>query len=72
MGNAQISRELQTLALRQAVCGLENPYGDNPRKPRTTRYLEGFCVSGLSLTVAGRRVEGAGIAGFLYGDLASH
>ena len=48
-------RGFESLALRQAVCELETFIGDGSRKPRKARYLAGFLLSGICVTVTGRR-----------------
>ena len=50
---------------RHAVCGSETLNRDWPQNPRKARYLAGFCISGFSLTVTGRRRLCAGYPGFL-------
>ncbi len=40
---------------RHAVCGSETLNRDWPQNPRKARYLAGFCISGFSVTVTGRR-----------------
>lgn len=53
------------LALRHAVCELETVTGDDLQKHQKARYLAGFLLSGVRVTVTGRRAIGVRFASFL-------
>ena len=60
-----IGRILGGLALRHAVGELETVTGDDSQKHQKARYLVGFLLSGVRVTVTGRRAIGVRFTAFL-------
>ena len=55
-------RGFESLALRHALCELETVTGDDSRKHQKARYLAGFLLSEVRVTVTGRWAIGVRFA----------